>query len=94
MAFGGYCIAYLQLAQGGYLVEPRIIARVGFAAKSSSVFLPWFSFFLPIDSSRHTLDTRKPFPTVNNVPASNGSINGVLGGAAGNVLLAFSVDGG
>jgi len=56
------------------------------------------------------LDTRKPFPTVNNVPGRGGSINGAgptvvggmlfvnsgygfLGGAEGNVLLAFSVDG-
>jgi polyvinyl alcohol dehydrogenase (cytochrome) len=56
------------------------------------------------------LDTRKPFTTVNNVPARGGSINGAgptvaggmvfvnsgygyLGGAAGNVLLAFTVDG-
>jgi polyvinyl alcohol dehydrogenase (cytochrome) len=54
------------------------------------------------------LDTRKPFTTVNNIPASGGSMNGagptVVGGmlfvnsgygfvgAPGNVLLAFSVD--
>ncbi len=56
------------------------------------------------------LDTRKPFPTVNNVPGNGGSMNGAgptvvggmlfvnsgygfFGGAPGNVLLAFSVDG-
>lgn len=56
------------------------------------------------------LDTRKPFTTVNNVPARGGSMNGsgptvaggmlfvnsgygFFGGAPGNVLLAFSVDG-
>jgi polyvinyl alcohol dehydrogenase (cytochrome) len=56
------------------------------------------------------LDTRKPWTTVNHVPAQGGSLNGagptvaggmvlvnsgygIVGGAAGNVLLAFTVDG-
>ena len=56
------------------------------------------------------LDTRKPWTTVNHVPAQGGSLNGAgptvaggmllvnsgygfVGGAAGNVLLAFTVDG-
>jgi polyvinyl alcohol dehydrogenase (cytochrome) len=56
------------------------------------------------------LDTRRDFPTVNNVAGHGGSMNGAgpavvggmlfvnsgygsLGGAPGNVLLAFSVDG-
>jgi polyvinyl alcohol dehydrogenase (cytochrome) len=56
------------------------------------------------------LDLRRPFPTVNNVPANGGSLSGpgptvaggmlyvnsgygLLHGAPGNVLLAFSVDG-